>query len=134
MFVEGEGGRRFHFQQPIDLLERNGVALGENLIDDRPNISSTLQGPEGNTRKGVNSLHSVIEASVDEGRKMLLDHDVHPFNKNGVLCLKELMTRIAPFFNRLLDEPSRDNKRVIIGELSRFCPVSDLSDRIAKEG
>jgi hypothetical protein len=44
VLVEGESRRSFHLQQPIDLLERDGVALGENFIDDGPNVSGTSEG------------------------------------------------------------------------------------------
>ena len=45
MFVESKGFRRFHLQQPIDLLECGGVALVENVVDDGSNTSGVFKGP-----------------------------------------------------------------------------------------
>ena len=52
MFVEGEGRRRFHLQQPINLLEGDSVALGEGFIDDRPSVSSAFESEKGTHEEG----------------------------------------------------------------------------------
>jgi len=43
MLVEGEGRRRFHLQQPIDLLESNGVVFGEGFVYNGPSVPSMLE-------------------------------------------------------------------------------------------
>jgi len=47
MLIKSEGRRGFHLQQPINLLERDSVAFGENFVDDGSNISSMFKGPKG---------------------------------------------------------------------------------------
>ena len=42
MFVEGERCRRFHLQQPINLLERRGMTIRENIIDNGPGKPSAF--------------------------------------------------------------------------------------------
>ena len=65
---------------------------------------------------------------------MILNHAVHSFNQNGVLCLKKFMAWVSPLFDRLLYEPLRDDKWIIIGEFSSLRPAPHLSDRIVDEG
>ena len=90
-----------------------------------------MGGRRKRTRE-VNSLDSVIEASVDEGSELLVQYPVHPFNENGVLCLEELVTWIGPLLDCLFDEPSGDDEWVVVGELSCLCPVVVFSYRTAQ--
>ena len=68
---------------------------------------------------------------MNEGSEVLLDHPVHPFNENGVLCLKELMGWIGPFIDRLSYEFPGDDEWVVIRELSCLGPELDLSGQTA---
>ena len=77
--------------------------------------------------KEVDLPDPVVEASMGEGSEVLVDHAVHPFNKNGVHRLEELMTWVGPLLDGLLDEGFGDNEWIIVGELSRFGPAIHLS-------
>lgn len=77
--------------------------------------------------KKVDSLDSVVETPMNEGREVILDHTVHSFSENGILLLEEFVARINPLLYRLFNEPSGNDERIIIGELSRLGPVFDLS-------
>lgn len=52
VLVERKSRRRLHLQQPIDLLERDGMALGKNFINDRPNVSDMSKGPKETHEEG----------------------------------------------------------------------------------
>jgi len=90
-----------------------------------------MRGRRIRTRE-VNSLDSVVQASVDEGIEPLVQYPVHPFNENGVLCLEEFVTWIGPLLDRLFDEPSGDDEWVVVRELSCLCPALDFSCRTAQ--
>ena len=83
---------------------------------------------------GVNSLDSVVEATVNEGSEVLFEHSIHVPDENGVLRLKELMSWVRPLFDRLLYELSGDNEWIVVWELSRLGPTLDLSHRAVKWG
>jgi len=130
MLVESKGRCGFHLQQPIDLLQCGGMALGENFVDDRSNMFSMF-GSQKIVHKGANSLDPVVESTMNEGSEVLLDHHIHTFNKNGMLRLEELMGWIGPFINRLSYELSGDDEWIVIGELSCLGPALDLSNQTA---
>ena len=81
--------------------------------------------------KGANSLDTVVEATMNKGSEVLLDHPVHTFNENRMFGLKELMSRINPFLRCLSYELSGDDEWIIIGELSCLGPALDLSNQTA---
>jgi len=84
--------------------------------------------------KEVNALYSVIETSMNEGREVLFDHAVHPFNDDSVLRLEELVAWVSPFLGRLSDEPPRDNERIIVRKLPCLRPTLRLSHQVTRGG
>jgi len=82
---------------------------------------------------GMNSLDPVVEATVDEGSKVLFEHPVHLSDENSVLRLKEVMSWVRPLFDCLFYELPGDNEWIVVREFSRLGPTLDLSRRAAKE-
>ena len=71
----------------------------------------------------ADSLHPVIETSVNEGRKMVVDDGVYPLDENGILPFKEFMTGIRPLLNCLFDQRSSNNKWIVVREFPCLCPT-----------
>ena len=63
---------------------------------------------------------------------MLIDHAIHPFRKNRVLSLEEVVARISPLPDRFFDELPCNNKWIVIGKLPRLRSTSFLSSWWAK--
>ena len=107
------------------------MALGEGLIDDRPSVSSAFKARNKYTKE-EDSLDSVVEATMNEGSKVVLNHPVHSFGENGIFFLEKFVARISPLLDRLFNELSCNNEWVVIRELSCLGPVLDLSGRTAR--
>lgn len=58
---------------------------------------------------------------------MIFDHAVHPFRKNRVLRLEELMARISPPLDRFFDKFPLDDEWIVVGKLPRLRSTFFLS-------
>ena len=102
------------------------MALSENFVDDRPSKFARFRNSKIQAEK-VDSLDSVIETPVSEGRKMFLDHFVHSFNKNSIFSLEEFVARVSPLLDRLVYQFFGHEERIVIREFSCLGPTFRMS-------
>ena len=76
----------------------------------------------------------VVEASVNEGSKMVLDHTIHSFYQDGVFRLEQIVTWVNPLLNRLFYESPCDHEWIVVRELACLGPVFHVSNRVVNEG